>query len=75
MSPIRLADLDSDSDRPDSPSLSQDGSEPMLHDRPCGSTYPRTDGKWAIGDEVNEPVAIVGIGISMSLFPFIETVY
>lgn len=75
MSPIRLADLDSDSDRSDSPSFSQDDNEPMLHNRPGGPTYPRSDGKWAIGDEVNEPVAIVGIGTSMSLFPFIETVY
>ena len=75
MSPIRLADFDSDSDRSESPSFSQDDSEFMGRDCFCGPTYPRTDGKWAIDDEVNEPVVIVGIDISTSLSLFTEDVY
>lgn len=66
MSPIRLADLDSGSNGPEIPSFSQDENDRFLRDSTWESTYPRIDGEWAIGDEVNEPVAIVGIGTSMS---------
>ena len=66
MSPVRLADFDSDCDGPESPSYSQDDKDRMLRDWTWESTYPRIDGEWAIGDEVNEPVAIIGIGKSMS---------
>ncbi len=62
MSPIRLADVDSDNDGSEAWSYSHDGSQDGLHGRSRESTYPRIDGEWAIGDEVNEPVAIVGIG-------------
>lgn len=70
MSPIGLADLDSSSDG----SEFQNEDE-MSHDWTLKSTYPRNDGKWAIGDESNEPVAIVGIGLSKSRSLFTETVY
>ena len=66
MSPVRLADFDSHRDGSESPSYSQDDNDRMLRDWTWQSTYPRIDGEWAIGDEVNEPVAIVGIGKSMS---------
>lgn len=65
MSPIRLADVGSDRDGPESSSYSQDDIDRMSRDGPWESTYPRVDGEWAIGDEVNEPIAIVGIGKSM----------
>lgn len=71
MSPIRLADFDSGSDS----SESQDENDRALHDWTWESTYPRIDGEWAIGDEVNEPVAIVGIGTSISRPLSAETVY
>lgn len=77
MSPIRLADFDSDSDDPEGSSSSQDNdNDRMLRDySPFESTYPRIDGEWAIGDEVNEPVAIVGIGTSMCLSFSTDTVH
>ncbi len=62
MSPVRLADFDSKSVGSEGSSVSQVEGDPNSN---WGSTYPRTDGKWAIGDEVNEPVAIVGIGTSI----------
>ena len=66
MSPVRLADFDFDRDGSESPSYSPEDKDRMLHDWTWESTYPRIDGEWAIGDEVNEPVAIVGIGKSRS---------
>lgn len=66
MSPVRLADVGSDREGLESPSYSQDDNDRMSRDRLWESTYPRIDGEWAIGDEVNEPVAIVGIGKSVS---------
>lgn len=75
MSPIRLADFDSDSDDSEGQSISQDENDRMLRESTWSSTYPRIDGEWAIGDEVNEPVAIVGIGISVSPPLFIGIVY
>lgn len=62
MSPIRLADYDSDSDSSDGLNENENQGVYNSPDSTCESTYPRIDGEWAIGDEVNEPVAIVGIG-------------
>ena len=58
MSPGVLVNFESDSHDPESLlSSSQD-------DKSMGeSTYPRFDGKWAVGDELKEPIAIVGIGM------------
>lgn len=75
MSPIRLADFDSDSDDSEGQSVSQDDNDRMLRESTWESTYPRIDGEWATGDEVNEPVAIVGIGTSVSPPLSIEIVY
>ena len=58
MSSIKLADLDSGRGPLDSPSYSD---EP---DR-VSSTYAKINGERDIGDKFNEPIAIVGIGISM----------
>lgn len=66
MSPVRLADLDSDHDGPRNPACSQDDQDRVLLDRTCKPTHPGVGRQWAIGDKVNEPVAIVGIGKSMS---------
>ena len=75
MSPIRLADFDSDIYDSGSQSVSQDENDRMLRESTWLSTYPRIDGEWATGDKVNEPVAIVGIGTSVSPPLFIEIVY
>ena len=61
MSPIRLADLDSDHDDPDSPLYSGDENDRMLRHGKQESTQPKISGKQAIGEKFNEPVAIVGI--------------
>lgn len=57
-----LVDFESDSNGPEIPSSSQDDESTWE------STYPRIDGEWAIGDEINEPVAIVGIGTLTTAF-------
>ena len=62
MSPIRLADFDSDRDGPDSPSYSGDENDRMLRQCAQESTHPKISGEQAIGERFNEPVAIVGIG-------------
>ncbi len=62
MSPIALADLTDSSRSESSEAPSSPHNEYRREVRP-ESTYPRTDGQWAIGDEKNEPVAIVGIGM------------
>ena len=66
MSPVRLADFDSDREYPDSPLYSGDEKDRMLRHCTCESTHLRINEERAIGDKFNEPVAIVGIGKSMS---------
>lgn len=57
MSPGIALDVEFDSDGPGSLLCSQ------TNDSTSESSYPGPDRKWAIGDDVNEPIAIVGIGI------------
>ena len=64
MSPISLIDLAASSRSQSPESASSSEHEPYLEQR-AESTYPRSDGNWAIGDEKNEPIAIVGIGMSL----------
>lgn len=56
MSPGIALDVEFDSDGPGSLLCSQ------TDDSTSESTYSRPDRKWPIGDEINEPIAIVGIG-------------
>ena len=66
MSPIRLADSDSDRDGPDSPLWSGDEDDRMLRHCTRESTRPKISGEQPIDNRINEPVAIVGIGKLMS---------
>ena len=66
MSPIRLADIDSDRDGPDSPLWSGDEDDRMLRHCTQESTRPKIGREQPIDDIFNEPVAIVGIGKLMS---------
>ena len=75
MAPIALADVYSENDRPESPTLPQDHKDPMILGRESDSTNSKKHGTWAIDDEANEPVAIVGIGKSMSPPLSLESLY